>query len=176
MAPKTCPEPQERVSSSSEGQRQPPAFACRHQQGWLTPWPRSPPTRFLRSPQVSEARGGQNRKSAARNSRGAGTLSFSPLLGHSPNRQSRPDAGLRLSPFLSETHLPFPPAPTRFAHFPPRPTSPLQDNLSSDGISFILVISFYGPASPSRCKTRNVRSKQPALVCIPYASVCGYQF
>lgn len=167
---------------SSKGQRLPPAFTYRHQQGWLTPWSHSqvswthtrpfPPER----PGERGPWGPQTGRVHREVPEGRSPPSFSSLLGHGPNCQNRPNTGLRLSPFLSESHLPFLPAPTRFACFPPRPTPPLQDSLSSDRISFILVISLYGPASPSRCKTRNVHSKPPEMICIPYASVCGYQF
>ena len=179
VAQKTHPGPQER-RSSSKGQRPPPAFAYRHQQGWLTRGPAvrgnwHTPTRFLRDTQVSAASGAlKQEESGEKSQRDSHPHPFLPYLVMVLTVRT---VQIRAwdSPFPSEIHLPFLPAPTRFACLPPRPTPPLQDNLSSDRISFILVISFYGPASPSRCKTRNVHSKQPEMVCIPYASVCGYQ-
>lgn len=57
----------------------------------------------------------------------------------------------------------------------PPPPSARQGNLSSDRISFFIVISFYGPASPSRCKIRNVNSKESKMICKSYAGTSRHQ-
>lgn len=111
------------------------------------------------STQVSKANGWvQTGSSSWKFQGGKPPPSLSSLLGHRPNcnkHLSYKQGPNSLFSYLKTTSFSYQ-LSTGFGCFPPHNTP--QDNLSSDRISFVLVISFYGPASPSRCKTRNINS------------------
>lgn len=114
MAPwhkKTHPGPQERMWSSKGQREAAPAFAYRHQQGWLTVVPQwvswTHTRRFLPDAQVTRPMGASDRKSP-RSPRGTVTpILFLPYLVTVLTVWTVQIQAQELSPFLSESHLPF---------------------------------------------------------------------